>query len=118
MAVVNVKVEYIRKDGYANLKEWMNDPQNVYIGRAGIVFIEKQRFPKEASVWANPFKVGKEYSREEAIAKYREYIEARLKASPELVKELLALEGKRLGCWCCPEGCHGDVLLECIQRYK
>ena len=46
-------------------------------------------------------------SREEAIAKYEEW----LIAQPELVAEAKAqLKGKVLGCWCHPLACHGDVL--------
>mgnify|MGYP001555401115 CR=1 FL=1 len=37
--VVNVRVLYIRPK-YQNLKEWTNDPENLYIGRKGIVMID------------------------------------------------------------------------------
>ena len=37
-SVVNVKVAHIRPK-YNDLEEWTKDPNNVYIGRAGIVFI-------------------------------------------------------------------------------
>jgi len=43
MSVVNCKVKYIRPE-YNNLKEWMNNPNNVYIGREGVVFIDKNAF--------------------------------------------------------------------------
>ena len=33
MGVVNVKVNYIRAFGFDNLKEWMEDADNEYIGR-------------------------------------------------------------------------------------
>jgi hypothetical protein len=57
-SVCNVKVSHLRPT-YANLQEWTQDStKNIYIGRAGVVFVEKQRFPKTASIWANPFKVG------------------------------------------------------------
>ena len=46
MSVVNCKVKYIRPK-YNNLKEWFDDYENnYYIGRVGIVFINKERFPK------------------------------------------------------------------------
>ena len=74
---------------------------DVYIGRG--------------SKWGNPFShkegtlaehiVG---SREEAIAKYEEY----LLSNQELVDSLPELKGKVLGCWCKPKACHGDVLLK------
>ena len=125
MSVVNVKVQYIKPLGFQNLKEWMEEPNNVYIGRAGIVFIKneegvQERFPKVSSVFANPFKIDKKLdkskARNEVIQKYKIYITERLEKEPELVKQLKSLKGKNLGCWCHPEPCHGDVLLELIDK--
>jgi hypothetical protein len=120
MSVVNVKVQFIRKEGYGNLKAWMEDPQNIYVGRGRVVFLTKEgpSFPPKDSPFCNPFKVGKDGTREDVIAKFRSSMEAKLQGDPDLVQQLLALEGKRLGCWCKPEACHGDVLLELIQKYK
>lgn len=111
MAVVNVKVQYLRPQ-YANLEEWMANPNNVYIGRRGIVFIDKCRFPKEDSIWANPFKLGKDGTRDEIIEKYRKYILDKIKNDK---LDISVLKGKNLGCWCKPEGCHGDVLIHLIN---
>ena len=116
MSVVNCKVAHIRPK-YKNLQEWMKDPNNVYIGRAGIVFIDKQRFPKQSSNFANPFKIGKDGTRDEVIEKYKTYITNKLNDNEELQKELINLEGKTLGCWCAPEPCHGDILLELIKKF-
>jgi hypothetical protein len=113
MSVVNVKVANIRPLGFTNLREWISDSQNEYIGRKGIVFIDGQRFPKQDSMWANPFKVGRDGTREEVIQKYGLYIQEKLK-DPEYKDAIETLRGKKLGCWCKPEGCHGDVLLEFI----
>ena len=117
MSVVNCKVKFIRPQ-YQNLKKWMEDENNVYIGRAGIVFIDNIRFPKQASPFCNIFKVGKHGTREEVIQKYKEYIVAKLKKEPLLKDELIKMKGKNLGCWCYPEYCHGNVLLELIIQYK
>lgn len=51
-------------------------------------------------------------TREEAIEKYREYILGR----PDLLALLPTLKGKRLGCFCRPQRCHGDVLIELIDE--
>ena len=110
-SVVNCSVKYIRPT-FKNLKEWMDDPENIYIGRSGIVFIDGQRFPKIASIFANPFKG------EDAYEKFDTYIRNRLKKEPNLVNELLALRGKHLGCWCSPNKCHGDILLKLIEEYS
>ena len=71
---------------------------DVYIGRP--------------SKWGNPFSIGKDGTREEVIEKYREYILNK----PELLKSLPELKGKILGCWCDPKPCHGDVLIELIEK--
>jgi hypothetical protein len=87
MEVVNVKVEYIRPK-YQNLKEWMADPDNIYIGRGRIVFIDGERFPKIGSPWANPYKTG-----DNIIERYREYI---IKKINNKEVNLDDLRGKRL----------------------
>ena len=116
--VVNVKVGHIRPK-YENLKEWMSDPDNVYIGRAGVVFVPdskggKERCPKQSSIWANPFKIEKGQTRQDVIEKYRVYILDKIAKDPTLLTELKKLKGKKLGCWCKPDGCHGDVLMELL----
>jgi len=115
--VVNVKVKNIRPQ-YQNLNDWMADPNNVYIGRAGVVFIDGVRCPNKASIWANPFKIDKDGTREECLTKYRGYMMARLMNEPGLIQKLLALQGHRLGCWCHPEPCHGNVLIDLINMYS
>ena len=115
--VVNCKVQYIRPLGYDNLKEWIEDPNNIYIGRAGVVFIDKKRFPPTASRFANPFKIGADGTRDEVLEKYRAYITQRLNQSQELRDELIGMKDKNLGCWCHPEPCHGNVLMELIDTY-
>jgi hypothetical protein len=75
------------------------EPYDVYIGRP--------------SKWGNPFshKPGtlaefRVRDRKEAIQKFEEY----LLNNEELMNDLHELKGKVLGCWCKPQGCHGDVL--------
>jgi len=114
--VVNVKVAYIRPQ-YQNLEAWMQDSQNIYIGRGRIVFIDKKRFPEKDSIWANPYKV-KKNELSKVINDYEIYIRSKLEKDPKLVKELLKLRGKNLGCWCKPSDCHGDVLVKLIQEYS
>ena len=112
--VVNVRVTNIRPK-YKNLKDWCEDPANVYIGRGGIVFIDGQRYPPVWSKWANPFKVGQDdMPREEAIKRYKLFIEN--KFGTQLKEELQKLKGKNLGCWCKPEPCHGDILKSMIEE--
>lgn len=82
------KVVHCKKDKY-----------DVYIGRP--------------SKWGNPYshKEGtlaqfKVATREEAVAKFADYI----LSNKELLKDIDELKGKVLGCWCAPLSCHGDVL--------
>lgn len=72
------------------------EPYDVYIGRG------------PGSIWGNPYEIGKDGTRSEVIAKYREY----LLGNPKLMALLPTLRGKKLGCWCSPLACHGDVLAE------
>lgn len=116
-SVVNVKVAHIRPE-YNDLKEWMNDENNVYIGRKGIVFINNERFPKEDSIWHNPFKIDTDTTREDVLKKYVKYIKEKLDGDPLLVNKLLELKGKKLGCWCHPKLCHGDILVKMIKHYN
>lgn len=117
--VVNCKVKYIRPQ-YKDLREWVSDPQNVYIGRKGVVFIDKVRYPKVDSVWANPFRVRGD-NRLQVIEQYRKYILHKLETGQITQTELGNLRGKRLGCWCKEDdkdiACHGDVLLELLNHH-
>ena len=63
------------------------------------------------SKWGNPFKIGKDGSRDEVISKYEAYI----MSHPSLIDDLPELLGKILGCWCKPLACHGDVLVRMIE---
>ena len=65
--------------------------------------------------WGNPFthvmgRTRAEFrvkTREEAIARFEEWIRTR----PDLMAALPELRGKVLGCWCDPHPCHGHVLV-------
>ena len=127
MEVVDVKVASLRKGTagggarYDNLVEWMNDPVNLYIGRRGVVFVKnegtgaKERVPKRDSVWANPFKVESPGDRTRCIERYRAYILARI-ANGDV--DPAELKNRRLGCWCKPLPCHGDVLCEIVRSLQ
>jgi hypothetical protein len=59
--------------------------------------------------YGNPYRIGKDGTRKQVIAKYREHLQKR----PDLVAAAKAeLLDKVLGCWCSPALCHGDVLAE------
>jgi len=112
--ITNVKVANLRPK-YKDLADWIKDTNNVYIGRKGIVFIEGKRYPTMDSVWHNPYKISENTDRKTVIQKYREYIIKKIK-DEHLENELEKLRGKTLGCWCKPEACHGDVLIEILNN--
>ena len=72
-----------------------NEAYDVYIGRPG--------------PWGNPFSIGTDGNRDEVLDKFRNWLECQ----PALVAKVKAeLRGKKLGCWCKPRACHGEILAE------
>jgi hypothetical protein len=116
-SVVCIKVKNIRPK-YDNLKKWMENKNNVYIGRKGVLIIDGQRFPKQDSIWANRFKIGKDGTRDEVIELYRKDLLNKFRMGNIKIKQLLELDGKTLGCWCKPEPCHGDVIIDLLNKLK
>jgi Domain of unknown function (DUF4326) len=41
-----------------------------------------------------------------------------LNKDPEFKRRILALKGKRLGCFCQPEACHGDVIADWLNKME
>lgn len=76
------------------------DSYDVYIGRG--------------SLWGNPFKIGKDGTRQEVIDKFEDY----LRNNIELLHRLPELTNKVLGCWCAPKACHGDVYIKLLKEKK
>jgi hypothetical protein len=58
------------------------------------------------SRWGNPFRIGEHGTREQVIDLYEQW----LLEQPDLLASLGELAGMRLGCWCAPNWCHGEVL--------
>ena len=74
------------------------DKYDLYIGRP--------------SVWGNPFVIGRDGDRDEVIKLYKSWI----LCQDDLLDRLPELIGKTLGCFCKPEACHGDVLVDLVNR--
>ena len=94
------------KLGYKDLQHWLENPNHVYIGRNMVFYVSGA----VKSKWSNPFSV-KKYGRDECLKLYKEYI-----LDSDLKNDLLELKGKILGCWCSPEPCHGDILIELCEN--
>jgi Domain of unknown function (DUF4326) len=97
----------MRRTTVVTMKGHRDDPafaDVIYVGRA----MARGGWQLPASPLANPFRLGSDGSREEVVARYREYLLGRA----DLLALLPELRGKRLGCWCAPLSCHADVIAE------
>jgi len=76
------------------------------------IYIGRKTKTHCASKWQNPFHIGKDGTREEVMLKFEDYANR----NPELLSALSELEGKRLGCWCKPLPCHGDIYVKLFKE--
>ena len=60
--------------------------------------------------WGNPFNLGEDGTRDYVCESFAMYLDRKL----SLKKRLPHLTGKVLGCWCYPERCHGQELINAI----
>lgn len=79
----------------------MKEPGNDWVWLVGVRRVEEQ---SERGAYAD-----------EMLGKYREHFLARIARDPEFRARVLALRGKRLGCFCKPGPCHGDVMAAWID---
>lgn len=94
--VINIK----REPEFANVKQ---TPTYEYIGRG--------------SYWGNPYSMHEEgETREEVIRKYKYDFDYEKFLNIDK-QEVYKLAGKRLGCFCKPEACHGDVLADYLNAW-
>jgi len=68
------------------------------------------------TLFGNPFKMHSESDRDLVIARYRVWFYARIVRDREFRRAVLSLRGKKLGCWCAPKSCHGDVIVEWLNQ--
>lgn len=85
---------------------WQTNPEYVYIGRTGKGL---------ESIWGNPFIVKDDSFREKIVNHYRWWL---LEAAPKKYLDQMDQElyGKILVCFCKPKLCHGDVIVEYVDR--
>ena len=94
--VVNIKSE-------TEYQDKKSTPTYEYIGRG--------------SYWGNPHSMYEEGdSRDEVIRKYKYDFDFNKFPNKEKL-EVYKLTGKRLGCFCKPSSCHGDVLADYLNSY-
>jgi hypothetical protein len=81
------------------------DSYDVYIGRFN------SRYGLTPSIFRNPFKLNKDGRRSEVLEKFEDYFKTEYRDDSQYWNiQLDALRGKRLGCWCKPSACHGDLI--------
>lgn len=93
------------------------EPFDVYVGRA----CPRARDPRchKSSEFCNAFRLGRDGATHEVILrKFERSLRVYLTNRPKARERLLALEGKRLGCWCAPEPCHAHVLIKLIGELR
>lgn len=78
-----------------------DEEYDVYIGRG--------------TPWGNRFKIGVHGNREEVIELYREWFLNNKELQYKAIREL---SGRTLGCHCKPLSCHGDVLVEFVEKNR
>ena len=105
--IVNVKKAELNKRGISDFEEWSGRENTLYIGRNMNFYVKGAL----GSKWANPFSA-KKFGREECLRLYEE----RIRQNEDLMGSLDELRGKELGCWCKPEGCHGDILIKLLKN--
>jgi len=79
---------------------------DVYIGLAG---------KGEHGYFGNPVRFDPGAPKGATLEKYREYFYIRLKNDAEFKRRIHELKGKRLGCFCKPNPCHGDIIKEYLD---
>lgn len=65
------------------------------------------------TIFGNPYPLYWESERDRVIKEYEVY----LLKSPTLLRNLQILaKAERLGCWCKPKPCHGDVIIKIMKE--
>lgn len=80
---------------------------DVYIGREG---------KGKSGYFGNPFKLEKGADRGSTLDKYKKYFLKKLEDDPEFKRKILELKDKKLGCFCKPHACHGDIISEYLNN--
>ena len=92
----------------------MDNPRVLHIREtARRQFTEDEYYVGRGSQFGNPFVIGQHGTRQEVIEKFRKYFYSSGTLMDAARKEL---RGKDLVCFCAPESCHADILLEFANR--
>ena len=83
------------------------EPYDQYIGRAG---------KGQDGYFGNPFPLLPNEPRGATIERYKVYFYSKLETDPIFKQRVLGLKDKKLGCFCKPNTCHGDVIAEYLNN--
>ena len=67
------------------------------------------------TIFGNPNRIKKGCTRKQSIEKFRVYLEHRIKTDKVFRRKVRKLAGHKIGCWCKPLPCHGDVYVEYLE---
>jgi hypothetical protein len=78
----------------------------VYIGRG--------------SKWGNPYPMNghSDAERQRVINQYRDHLWKQIESGMISKEDLISLDGYKLGCFCKPKACHGDVIVKAVAWAK
>jgi alkylated DNA repair dioxygenase AlkB len=97
-----IKLRNLKKESWDR-----NNSNFLYIGR------KNSWMGLEESPFHNPFVLKSEYDRDKILCQYRDYVFS----SKEIIESLPSLINKELWCYCSPKTCHGEVLLEALEKF-
>jgi hypothetical protein len=86
--------------------------------------LAKEIKPGEEGWLGNPHPIGwcdicKTYhTRDECIERFKEDFYKKIKSDSGFIQSVLSLQGQKLGCYCKPKNCHGDVIKQWIDNNK
>jgi len=91
-------------------------------GWAGVFYVGRG---EPRSYLANQFRISLKHSRADVIMLYSEWLTDQIKIRNwNVINELLKIcdayrQGVdvKLGCWCAPSACHGDVIRQCVIQW-
>lgn len=81
---------------------------DVYIGRGSPLGNPYSHLPETKAIY-------RVESREMAIEFYRNYLWRQISSGNITIEMLKSLHGKRLGCFCKPQSCHGDIIAKAVE---
>lgn len=105
---------YPHEEAHTTLINVSNSPENemdVYIGE------ENQSLGLEESLFKNPFNKSQK-GRDEAVKHFKLYFYRRYLTDEQYRKKLHQIEGKTLGCLCYPRRCHGEIIVDLLNKHN